>query len=179
MNSLTFYIFDMHDDGEKDLIFKCTLDEENNWQVDNGYISVVYDNASYDMEFIFSDGIYGSVHYSVYQPIYGMYIQELRYSLNNEEIYAFKNTYGSALECIRMQGHYLGHKFLLHDGNEWTHTFDNGDYIAFAFDWSGLEIYLDDARRILENLPGISDGPGGGGCGSGCDLCPCLGFYYH
>jgi len=179
VDSLTFYVFDKEENGDKTLIYECTLDADNNWQVDNGYVDVSFDVFGNNLEFCYPDGRHGTIHYSIYQPIAGIYMEESSYSLNDYELFSVKNTYSSLFDCIKVQGHVHGYKIMLNDSNNWMNIFDNGIIIQTE----GTNIYyIGDGTGgasgppELDGLPGISEGgpPNGGGSSCGfCTYCAC------
>lgn len=172
VNSLRFFVFDINED----LIYECELSDGNNWQMNSGYVDVLYDIAGNNTEFKFHDGRYGFIHYNIYQPIPSLYIEEIKKSIQNNEQYSIKVTY-SLLDCISVQGHVYGNKINLNNENNWGNIFGDGSGAIIV--GNDLQLFMpnDTPNPGWENFPIGSPhdgGSGNGGYGGGnCDISPC------
>jgi hypothetical protein len=176
MNSLTFYVFDKEENGDKTLTYECTLDSDNNWQVDNGYVDISFNPIANITHYDFHNGKCGSIYYSIYQPISGIYIEESNFSSCDNVVFSLKKTYNQQEECIKIQGYVLNYIINLSEGNNWTNVFSDGSILKiypdhiFLMDPNGLIAEFIDGLGFRSDAR-IPDG-GGGGCGN-CTYCPC------
>ncbi len=167
IDSVRFHVFDINDNGDKSLIYHCNLCEGNNWQVLNDYVDVQYDSISHDVAFDFHNGIFGIFNYYIYQPITGVYIEEAKYQLRDDEIFNLRAMHQQA-EMQNIQGHILGNKIKLSSLNNWTKINDDGS--GFKYDEDGFRMYLpnDDSSHSWLWCPWEFDC--GGGSPNGCGL---------
>jgi hypothetical protein len=119
------------------------------------------------MTFDFHNGIFGSFNYYIYQPITGVYIEEAKYKLREEEIFGIRATHLQS-ETQNIQGHILGNKIRLSSSNNWTKMNDDGS--GFKYDEDGFRMYLPDDDSAHSWLWCPWDIDCGGGSPNSCGI---------